>query len=192
MKRLAIASLIFFGPAIAVAANQSDLEKLLALKQSSQPTSLDLSHADLRNYPFIPGKIDLQHANISHSNLAGVDLSKMNLAGVDFSYTDLSGAKLNQVNLAGANLEHANLNGAQIQESNLANANLSKALLIGANLQHSDFKNADFTCANLNEADLTKSNFAAANISGTSFINTITNDVAGYDSVIDTKLECTS
>lgn len=157
---------------ITFAANQRDLDKLVALQNSTQTLRLDLSNTDLRKYPFLPGKIDLQQANLSHSVLAGVDLSKMNLSGADLSYADLSNAKLNQVNLAGANLDHANLNGAQIQQSDLSRANL--------------------TCANLNQANLTKSIVTNTIISGATFVNTATNDIIGYDSVIDANIKCES
>src|SRR5579862_2843650 len=117
MKRYGFIFLLF-ALTSAYAANQNDLNKLIQLK-NAQTIHLDLSNADLRNYPFIPGKIDLQQANLSHSNLSGVDLSKMNLGGADLRYTDLSNAKLNQVNLVDANLEHANLSGAELQHTDL-------------------------------------------------------------------------
>ena len=171
------------------AANEKDLQKLMSL-QNTQALHMDLSHVDLRKYPFIPGKIDLQQANLSHSNLSGVDLSKMNLGGADLSYTDLSNAKLNQVNLADANLDHAILTGAIIQQSDLSRANLSFANLASANLQQSIFSQANLTCANLNQADLTKSTFSNATIAGATFVNTITTDIVGYDTVIDKNLAC--
>jgi uncharacterized protein YjbI with pentapeptide repeats len=176
-------------PLIAIAANQQDLEKLLQLKKD-QPLRLDLSNTDLRNYSFTPDKIDLQQANMSHSNLSGVDLSKMNLGGADLSYADLSNAKLSQSNLADANLDHANLTGAELQQSDLSRANLGFAMLTGANLQQTLFANANLTCANLNQANLSKANFTQANISGATFINTVTADIVGYDSVADRKANC--
>lgn len=191
LKKLCRVSLTFAValPVICHGANQGDLEKLIAMKQS-QTIHLDLSNADLRNYPFIPGKIDLQQANISHSNLSGVDLSKMNLGGADLSYTDLSNARLIQVNLTGANLDHANLSGAQLQQSDLSRANLNGAILTGANLQQVIFTKSNLTCTNLDQADLSKSTFTDATISGATFINTITTDIIGYDSVLDAKVSC--
>jgi len=161
----------FLLPLLTFAANQSDLEKLLALQpKTTQAIHLDLSNTDLRHYIFIPGKIDLRGANLSHSNLSGVDLSKMDLGGADLSYADLSNAKLNQVNLTNANLTYANLSGADLQSSSFSHANLS--------------------CANLNQANLSQSSFAEAIISGATFTNTITADIVGYDSVIDKKISC--
>src|SRR5438876_12210235 len=126
--------ILFLFPLHAFAANQNDLEKLMELKKT-EIRPVDLSNADLRHYPFIPGKIDLQQANLAHSNLSGVDLSKMNLGGADLSYADLSNAKIDQANLTDANLAHANLSGAMLQQSDFSHANLSFATLTAANLQ---------------------------------------------------------
>lgn len=183
-------SLLALLPTSLFSANQKDLEKLLQLKNTQTVVHLDLSHVDLRNYPFLPGKIDLQGANISHSNLAGVNLSKMNLGGADLSYSDLSNAKLNQVNLADANLDHANLEGAELQQTDLSRAQLNFANLSNAKLQQALFVKSNLSCANLNQADLSKSNFTEAIISGATFINTITSDIVGYDSVLDSKVSC--
>lgn len=171
------------------AANQADIEKLIALKKA-QTIHLDLSHADLRDYPFAPGKIDLQQADISYSNLSGVNLSKMNLGGANLSHTDLSNAKLTEVNLADANLEHANLSGANLVQSDLSRANLNFAQLISANLERSILAKANLSCANFNAANLSSANVAEANISGASFVNTNTMNITNYDSVIDQKIAC--
>jgi len=176
-------------PLLCNAASQDDLKKLAALKIKPQ-TRIDLSNTDLRNYEFTPDKIDLHGANLAHSNLSGVNLSKMNLGGADLSYADLSGAKLNQTNLAEANLDHANLSGAEIEQSDLSKANLYAANLISAKIHESILTKANLTCANLNQADLSKSTFTETIISGASFVNTITADINGYESVIDDKLAC--
>jgi len=175
---------------IAYSANQNDILKLTELNKTQAPTHLDLSKADLRSYTFTPGKIDLQQANLSHSNLSGVDLSKMNLGGADLSYADLSNAKLNQVNLADANLDHANLAGAELQQSDLSRANLNFANLTSANLQQAILSHANLTCSILNTADLTKANFDSAIISGATFVNTNTADIAANDGIVDTKVNC--
>jgi len=191
MNGKTIALLLFLLlPTLAISANQSDLDKLAELNKVQTPIHLDLSNTDLRSYIFTSGKIDLQQANLSHSNLSGADLSKMNLGGANLSYADLSNAKLNQVNLAEANLDHANLSGAQLQQSDLSRANLSFANLTNANLQQTVFARANLTCANLNQADLTKANFSSTIISGATFVNTNTADIAAYDGVMDSKTNC--
>ncbi len=186
-----ISSLLF--SSCSYSANQDDLAKLLAFKDKQQTAHhLDLSNADLRSFPFDSNKVDLQQANLSHSNLAGVDLSKMNLGGADLSYANLSNAKLNEVNLTDANLSHANLNGTELQQSDLSRTNLSYANLTSANLQQAILTKANLTCANLNQADLSKSNFAEATISGVTLINTMTADIVGYDSVTERSVNCGS
>jgi uncharacterized protein YjbI with pentapeptide repeats len=187
MKKFILVILGF--PLAAFSANQNDLEKLKKMEQP-QILQMDLSNTDLRSYVFTPGKIDLQRANLSHSNLSGVELSKMNLGGADLSYADLSNAKLNQVNLADANLDHANLTGAQMQQTDLSRVNLNFANLTSANLQQAILTKADLTCANLNQADLSKANFSEATISGATFVNTKTGDILGYESIIETKTHC--
>jgi uncharacterized protein YjbI with pentapeptide repeats len=185
-----ILSLALLLPALVYGANQQDLDKLMALKKSQATIHLDLSNVDLRHYPFVPGKIDLQGANMSHSNLSGVDLSKMNLAGADLSYSDLSQTRLNESNLAGANLDHANLTGALMEQSNLEGANLNHAILTAAKLKQAILAKANLTCANLNQADLTKSDFAATVIAGATFTNTVVLEIEGYESVIDKEVTC--
>lgn len=191
MKGYPIFLALLLSSSLACAASQSDMEKLLELNKAQSASHLDLSNADLRQYVFATGKLDLQGANLSHSNLSGVDLSKMNLGGANLSYADLSGARLIQVNLADANLEHANLSGAQLQQSDLSRANLSFANMAGAQMQQAIFARANLTCANLNLADLSKSNFAVTNISGASFVNTNTTDIVSSE-VVDNHVSCSA
>jgi len=194
LKRILLSVVcLSFPTSLVFAANPDDLNKLRELQQEVQDaprTHMDLSNTDLRNYPFIPGKIDLQGANLSHCNLSGVDLSKMNLGGANLSYSDLSNARLNQVNLAEANLSHANLSNTQIMQSDLSNTDLSFANLSGAILQQAILLKANLTCSNLDHADLSKANFSQADISGASFVNTLTNEVIGYESVVQTSISC--
>lgn len=175
---------------LAHAANQDDLNKLIQLQKTQVVMHLDLSNADLRKYPFIPGKINLQQANLSHSNLSQVNLSKMDLSGANLSNSDLSGAILNEANLAGANLKNANLSGAQFKLSNLSNADMSFANLAGANLQNALLAKVNFSCSNLGGADLTHTTMTQAIISGANFTNTATTDIVDYDSVIDSNINC--
>lgn len=189
MRNYLFIFLIFsiFLPFKIFSANQADLEKLFNLNKS--PKTMDLSHADLRQYP-LNTDINLQKANLSHSNLSGMDLSKINLGGANLAYANLSRAKLNQTNLADANLQHADLSNSEIQKSDLSRANLSYADLTHANLQNSIFTKTILTCAKLDSADLTAARFTETNISGISLINTITNDILDYDTVIDNNTPC--
>jgi uncharacterized protein YjbI with pentapeptide repeats len=182
--------LLLLLPVISIAANETDLAKLIELKKTQTTVHLDLSNADLRQYTFTPGKIDLQQANLSHTNLSGAILSKMNLGGADLSHADLSNAKLVQVNLAGANLSHANLTGAELQQSDLTGADLSFAQLTNANLQQSILAKTNLMCANLNQANLNRANMSSSDISGATFVNTSTVEISGYESVVDAKVGC--
>lgn len=172
------------------AASEADLAKLMALKNTPQAVHLDFSNTDLRRYPFVAGKIDLQAANFSHSNLSGVDLSRMNLGGADFREADLSNAKLNQANLMNANFEHANLTGAEIQQSDLSGANFNHAILSNAKLQQSIFVGANLVCARLDGANLSRANFSRVDISGASFVNTMTVEMVGYGEVVERRVDC--
>jgi uncharacterized protein YjbI with pentapeptide repeats len=106
--------------------------------------------------------IDLSHANLFFTQLAGLDLSEANLSGADLmgahlEGANLSGANLIGANLAGANLQGANLTGAnltashlgttQLKEANLTNAILHKAVLVATTLYEANLTNADLTDA---------------------------------------------
>jgi uncharacterized protein YjbI with pentapeptide repeats len=190
IKMRKIICLYLIATSLTFAANQTDLQKLIELQKTQTTSRLDLSNADLRDYPFLPGKIDLQQANLSHSNLANVNLSKMNLGGSNLSYADLSHANLSQTNLAGANLDHANLAGAQLQQSDLSGANLNYAVLSQANLTSAILAKTNLMCANLNQADLNKATLTGANIAGASFVNTATADIVDYNTVVDQQVSC--
>lgn len=76
------------------------------------------------------------------------DLSGTNLYGVDLHEADLRGAGLYRANLCkadlrGADLYKANLRGANLCESNLCGANLCEANLYGANLYGSNLCEAN-------------------------------------------------
>jgi uncharacterized protein YjbI with pentapeptide repeats len=189
MMKLKIALPLMLLTVSAFAANQSDLEKLIQLDKKPS-THVDLSNADLRRYSFSDAKINLQNANLSHSNLSGMVLSKLDMSGADLSYSDLSGAQLEETNLSGANLTHANLKSAQLQNSNLATATLDYADLGSANLQQSNLADASLTCTNLNQANLSQAIFARADISGATFVNTLTAEIRGYSTVVDRKVQC--
>ena len=81
---------------------------------------------------------DGERANLSYTDLTGVDLIWANLSGANLSWTNLHGAMLAYANLQG---------------SNLSGANLKYAYLVGADLTSADLKDA-----NLNDAELTNAN----------------------------------
>lgn len=169
MSKYLIGFFLYFIMLAADAANLKDLEMLTKINNEKKQ-SLDLSNADLKNYQFTPGKIDLKNANLS-----GADLTNANLENMDLTNADLS---------------HSNLTNAKLKGAILANANLSYAKLTAAYLEKTNLTKADLTCANLDNANLTKADFSETIISGASFANTNTVDVGNYESVIDTKIVC--
>ena len=72
---------------------------------------------------------DLSGADLSHTSLAGADLSNANLTYADLSYSMLGG-----VDFSNANLTYANLSGSVLQEADLSGADLTYANLNTAQL----------------------------------------------------------
>ncbi len=107
----------------------------------------------------------LSNANLSGSNLRGIDLRGANLSGADLSGTDLSGANLCDVDLRGADLSGANLSGALLRRANLRRTSLSRACLIGANLQDAALSNSDLIGASLSGANLCRADLGLADLS---------------------------
>ena len=89
-------------------------------------------------------------ADLSRTDLSGVNLSRANLYGADLSRANLYGA-----NLSGANLSRTDLSGANLYGADLSRANLSRADLSGA-----DLSGADLSGANLSRADLSRAKIA--------------------------------
>lgn len=102
----------------------------------------DLSYTDLRG-------INFNNIDLSGSDLRGTDLRHVNL-----SYTDLSNTNLSGANLVGANLVGANLSKANLSEANLKGAYLSHTDLSEANLKSADLSHTDLSGANLKDAEL--------------------------------------
>ncbi|NJR19540.1 MAG: hypothetical protein HC785_30295 [Calothrix sp. CSU_2_0] len=105
-------------------------------------------------------KTDFRGAKLGNANLIGAvlgdwypvgsaDLSSTDLIGVNLSNALLIGTNLSSTNLSFADLSNANLYGA-----NLSNANLSNAKLNGANLIRANLIGANFTSVNLSNANL--------------------------------------
>lgn len=95
----------------------------------------DLSYTDLRG-------INFNNIDLSGADLRGTDLRHVNLSYTDLSNTNLSGANLVGVNLVGANLSRANLSHTNLSEANLKSADLSHTDLSGANLKDAELSGA--------------------------------------------------
>lgn len=105
----------------------------------------DLSNTDL-------GGMDLPHTNFSYVDLTNADLSNTNLTD-----TNLNGAKLASTNLTGTNLTEAYL-----RSTNLKTANLYRTIFVGADLSEANLEFATFSMVNLQEADLTNASMSYA------------------------------
>lgn len=95
----------------------------------------DLSYTDLRG-------INFNNIDLSGSDLRGTDLRHVNLSYTDLSNTNLSGANLVDANLVGVNLVGANLSKANLSEANLKSAYLSHTDLSEANLKDAELSGA--------------------------------------------------
>lgn len=115
---------------------------------------------------------ELYGADLSKTDLRGVDLREANLQGANLSKADLRGANLRGTYLSNANLSHAKLEGADLTGSVLCSANFSSADLRfanfsvadlrGANLRDAYVYNTNFCCAILHDADLNNANVSDA------------------------------
>lgn len=127
--------------------------------------------------------IDLQGADLSHSDFSDAYLVGVNLSGANLKYAVLIAANLDNANLSEANLDHADLTYAYLDNVNLSKARLGEASLLavdlnnanlsGANLNKSDLSNvfligADLSNANLNGSDLDMAILRNANLNGAS------------------------
>jgi hypothetical protein len=78
--------------------------------------------------PDAGGPIDLRHANLRRTILAGGDLAKARLNDADLRGADLSGANLGRADLMGARLAGANLSGAWLGDARgLTQAQIDRA-----------------------------------------------------------------
>ena len=127
----------------------------------------DLSYTDLSG-------LNLANANLRGANMESVDLVFASLEGANLLDANLLGAKLTGADLIGANLEHANLRsaklvcarleGANLTNANLREANLDDINLEGANLMVANLEGANLERANLRHADLTFADLKGANL----------------------------
>lgn len=103
-------------------------------------TELNLEGARLRETSFL-------RADISESDLRGIEGYKLRLVSakahnVDFEGAGLSRADLTKADLTGANFKDADLRNARLYQSILREANLSGAKLTGADLNNADLSGA--------------------------------------------------
>lgn len=99
---------------------------------------------------------DLSYTDLRGINFNNIDLSGADLRGTDLRYVNLSCTDLSNTNLSGANLVGANLVGANLSKADLSHTNLSEANLVGADLSHTNLSDANLKDASLRGAILNK------------------------------------
>ena len=102
---------------------------------------------------------DLSHRELADLELAGmrlsrVDFSRSNLDRVHFQYTDLRQASFRDACLRETRFYHAHLRGVDFATADLRDADLSRAILREADLAGADLRGANLTGAILADAQL--------------------------------------
>jgi uncharacterized protein YjbI with pentapeptide repeats len=105
--------------------------------------------------------VDLDHAQLIHTQLRWLDL-----VGADLAGTNLSGADLQLTNLSGADLDGANLSHVYASQAKLTNASLIETNLSGADIAGAKVTNAYFAFANLIGINFTWVNLSSAILDG--------------------------
>ena len=139
--------------------SREELNKILKehelwLKGEGEGKRADLSYTNLRGMD-LKG-VNLKRAILTHAVLVYADLKYANLRYADLSYADLELAILIDANLKNANLEETNLKYANLRNANLEYADLEYANLEYADLAYADLRHSNLICANLKNA---KTNF---------------------------------
>lgn len=120
----------------------------------------DLSGSDLQG-------MDLRDTGLCRDDLTGANLRGTNLLGMDLSSAKLQGADLREANLRWTNFRSLDIGlffPADLSKSNLSNAILFFANLSKANLTDAILNKARITGANLSEADLARADLSEANL----------------------------
>ena len=164
------------------------LDGLVSGKLTGTPSSLP------DDWHLVSGYLVGPRVNLQEADLSGFDLAGISLAGAQLSFADLTGTNLSSADLSNANLSYSNLRGASISSTNFFNANLTwvasgalvgggaqltggfiltKGYLVGplASLRGADLKGAqlsgqDFSSANLSGADLSGADLQNASFMG--------------------------
>jgi hypothetical protein len=138
-------------------------------RRSNSGTIPDLRNADLSGsnlYGVQFGLADLRNADLRNAHLIGANLNGALLCGANLSWAFLSGAMLRGASLIRADLTRAFLDSSYLVYAKLCGANLSGAKLISANLNGADLRRANLSDADLREATLVEANLRRATLSG--------------------------
>ena len=167
---------------------------------------VDLSRSDLREATFHKAKIE--KANFSHANMQGVrwfnefkfgpggvdaDLSYANLSNTDLQGVDFGGMCLDHTNFENSNLTKADLYGARSKSASLdygsGHSSVTyKAKFRNSNLYKSQFGNqhfieCDFSGADLDSADVSGGTLKDCKVNGTKLGNVVLHHPPLYESL---------
>ncbi|GBC61794.1 hypothetical protein DENIS_2756 [Desulfonema ishimotonii] len=174
----------------------TDAHELWLRSDGKKGHRADLSKTDLSGIEIPEANLVLAsflEANLSGANLLLADLSQATLTGANLSGAELSGADLLLADFSGADLA-----GADLSVADLSGANLSRACLAAASLPQTDFSGADLSEANLLGADLSGANLSGANLSGANLAQSRLSNVnlSGADltqaNLLLTSIHCTN
>jgi uncharacterized protein YjbI with pentapeptide repeats len=125
-------------------------------KVVSMVRQLDLSSTDLRGTLLSRGERNLEAADISHSNLEGVNWTGVSMRRADFTGSCMAGARLWASEMEDAQFDDADLTGAYLSDA-------ENTLLHGASFRRASLRCADIS-ADLSGADLTGAHLEGARL----------------------------
>jgi uncharacterized protein YjbI with pentapeptide repeats len=150
--------------------NQSQKSGNNGLRKISATTLEEI--LDHHNDWLISGGRSGMCADLSRTDLRGVNLENRNLKRADLSFANLEKSSLINTNLIKADLSRTRLTAADLHEAKLQEAKLFSSNLERARLSWANLKRADLTYAKLREANLIKANLKGARLAHADFENT--------------------
>jgi uncharacterized protein YjbI with pentapeptide repeats len=134
----------------------------------------DRCHCTPEGGPVLCGFTAVQGAVFKTANLSAADLSYTDMRGVNLEGVDLRSATLDHTDLRSAILINAMLPGSDLHTALLSGANLSRANLAGANLSGNELIAPLLLGADLTRTDLRRTVLLNANLSGAVLDQTVT------------------
>ena len=106
--------------------------------------------------------VNLKNADLSRSDLSGIQLFDACLEGAELVGTNLSGGDLTHCSLKNADLTKANLTGARLWNTDLNGANMAECDMNGSDLWNAKLFNVKLWCADFRSAkSITKNSFSS-------------------------------
>jgi len=149
----------------------AELDTILVRHQQwleMKPENLEkLTHREQGQYYHNQLKADLSYSNLSGIDLCGKNLSYAELGNINLSDSRLRTANLSFTILANANLSHSDLTASKMQYANLFSADLSSTTLVNTNISNAYLFKANLCRASIVDANLSSANLMYSNLSGT-------------------------